>query len=124
MDTAKIFENGRSQAVRLPQKYRFNADEVVIQRLGDAVLLVPKESLWNTFMDGVNSFTEDIFENGRDQGGRRSGIAYDVYAGYQHLHLCDEEQTGKGTAAVPRGAGRRALHFLYHAGRIGVWHEA
>lgn len=70
MDTAKIFENGRSQAVRLPQKYRFNADEVVIQRLGDAVLLVPKESLWNTFIDGVNSFTEDIFENGRDQGGQ------------------------------------------------------
>ena len=70
MDTAKIFENGRSQAVRLPQKYRFNADEVVIQRLGDAVLLVPKESLWNTFMAGVNSFTEDIFENGRDQGGQ------------------------------------------------------
>ena len=70
MDTAKIFENGRSQAVRLPQKYRFNADEVVIQRLGDAVLLVPKESLWNTFMDGVNSFTEDIFGNGRDQGGQ------------------------------------------------------
>ena len=29
------------------------------------------------------------------RGGRRSGIAYDVYAGYQHLHLCDEEQTGK-----------------------------
>ena len=70
MDTAKIFENGRSQAVRLPQKYRFNADEVVIQRLGDAVLLVTNESLWNTFMDGVNSFTEDIFENGRDQGGQ------------------------------------------------------
>ena len=68
METAKIFENGRSQAVRLPQKYRFQADEVVIQKLGDAVLLVPKESLWNTFMDGVNSFTEDIFENGRDQG--------------------------------------------------------
>ena len=70
MDTAKIFENGRSQAVRLPQKYRFNADEVVIQRLGDAVLLVPKESLWTTFMDGLNSFTDDIFENGRDQGGQ------------------------------------------------------
>ena len=54
--------------MRLPQKYRFQADEVVIQKLGDAVLLVPKESLWNTFLDGVNSFTEDIFENGRDQG--------------------------------------------------------
>ena len=70
METAKIFENGRSQAVRLPKKFRFNTDEVVVQQLGAAVLLVPKESLWNTFMDGVNSFTEDIFENGRDQGGQ------------------------------------------------------
>ena len=64
----KFFENGRSQAVRLPKKFRFNADEVIVQQLGDAVLLVPKESLWQTFMDGVNSFTSDIFEDGRDQG--------------------------------------------------------
>lgn len=68
METAKVFENGRSQAVRLPKKFRFNVDEVVVQQLGDAVLLVPKESLWQTFMDGLNSFTGDIFENGRDQG--------------------------------------------------------
>lgn len=68
MEIAKIIENGESQVVWLPQKYRFLADEVVIQKLGDAVLLVPKESLWNTFLDGVNSFTDDIFENGRDQG--------------------------------------------------------
>ena len=32
------------------------------------VLLVPKESLWQTFMDGLNGFTSDIFEGGRDQG--------------------------------------------------------
>ena len=68
METAKVFENGRSQAVRLPKKFRFNVDEVVVQQLGDAVLLVPKDSLWKTFMDGVNSFTDDIFEDGRDQG--------------------------------------------------------
>lgn len=68
METAKIFENGRSQAVRLPKKFRFDVDEVVVQQLGDAVLLVPKESLWQTFMDGLNSFTDDIFEDGRDQG--------------------------------------------------------
>lgn len=68
MDTAKIFENGRSQAVRLPKKFRFNVDEVVVQQLGDAVLLVPKDSLWQTFMDGVNGFTDDIFEDGRNQG--------------------------------------------------------
>ena len=68
METAKIFENGRSQAVRLPKKFRFNADEVVIQQLGAAILLVPKESLWQTFMDGLDSFTDDIFEDGRTQG--------------------------------------------------------
>lgn len=68
METAKIFENGRSQAVRLPKKYRFHTDEVVVQQLGDAILLVPKESLWKTFQDGLDSFTGDIFENGRDQG--------------------------------------------------------
>ena len=68
METAKIFETGRSQAVRLPKKFRFNADEVVIQQVGDAVLLVPKESLWQTFLDGLNGFTDDVFENGREQG--------------------------------------------------------
>ena len=68
METAKIFENGRSQAVRLPKKFRFKVDEVIVQQVGDAVLLVPKESLWQTFMDGVNCFNSDIFEDGRDQG--------------------------------------------------------
>lgn len=68
METAKIFENGRSQAVRLPKKFRFNTDEVIVQQLGDAVILVPMESMWQTFMDGLNSFTDDIFEDGRDQG--------------------------------------------------------
>lgn len=68
METAKIFETGRSQAVRLPKKFRFHADEVIVQQLGDAVILVPKESLWQTFMDGLDGFTDDIFTDGRDQG--------------------------------------------------------
>lgn len=68
METAKVFENGRSQAVRLPKKFRFNVDEVVVQQLGEAVLLVPKESLWQVLTDGLNSFTDDIFQDGRNQG--------------------------------------------------------
>lgn len=68
METAKIFENGRSQAVRLPKKFRFNTDEVIVQQLGDAVILVPKESLWQTFMAGLDGFTSDVFVDGRDQG--------------------------------------------------------
>lgn len=66
METAKIFENGRSQAVRLPKKFLFDTDEVIVQQLGDAVILVPKESMWQTFMDGLNDFTDDIFEDNRD----------------------------------------------------------
>lgn len=68
MDTAKIFENGKSQAVRLPKKFRFSGDEVYVQRIGQAVVLLPKEAAWQTFMYGLNSFTSDIFEDGRDQG--------------------------------------------------------
>lgn len=68
METAKVFETGRSQAVRLPKRFRFNVDEVIVQQLGDAVLLVPKESLWKTFTEGLDGFTDDIFKNGRDQG--------------------------------------------------------
>ncbi len=57
----RFFENGRSQAVRLPKKFRFNTDEVIVQQLGDAVILVPKESLWQTFMAGLDGFYQRCF---------------------------------------------------------------
>ena len=44
MKTAKIFENGRSQAVRLPKEYRFNAKEVNVNKIGDAIILFPADS--------------------------------------------------------------------------------
>lgn len=68
MEIAKIFETGRSQAVRLPKKFRFNESEVLVQRLGDLVVLAPKDAAWRTFLEGLDSFTEDFFAGGRDQG--------------------------------------------------------
>ena len=65
MEVAKIFENGRSQAVRLPKQFRFCGEEVFVQKLGGAVLLVPKESVWQTFLNSLNSFTDDFFVDGR-----------------------------------------------------------
>jgi antitoxin VapB len=46
MDTAKIFWNGRSQAVRLPKEYRLDASEVRVRRHGNAVILEPIPGDW------------------------------------------------------------------------------
>lgn len=62
MLTAKLFVNGSSQAVRLPKEYRFTGTEVYAQKIGDTVMLVPKEKVWETFLDGINGFTDDYIE--------------------------------------------------------------
>ena len=50
--TAKLFRNGRSQAVRLPAKFRFEgADEVFVSKVGDKVVLSAKPSSWDDFFD-------------------------------------------------------------------------
>jgi len=67
MEIAKLFVNGKSQAVRLPKEYRFSGSEVYIQKVGNAVMLFPKERAWETFLNGLNSFTDDFFSDGRSQ---------------------------------------------------------
>lgn len=68
MMTAKVFENGRSQAVRLPKECRFNTDEVVVNRIGDIVLLMPKTNKWSSFMQAIDMFSDDYMEDGRSNG--------------------------------------------------------
>ena len=60
MLTAKIFKNGQSQAVRLPKECRFNDDEVNIKKIGNLVILYPRGKEWETFLEGVNGFSEDF----------------------------------------------------------------
>ena len=50
VETAKLFINGNSQAVRLPKEYRFSGDEIGIKKVGDIVLLFPKDSAWAGFL--------------------------------------------------------------------------
>ncbi len=69
MTTAKLFENGRSQAVRLPKEYRFPGQEVLINRVGDIVLLMPKKDSWDSFVKALDLFTEDYMEEGRPAQG-------------------------------------------------------
>lgn len=67
MMTAKLFENGRSQAVRLPKECRFSGDEVIVHKIGDIVLLMPKGDKWSGFLAGLNLFSEDFMNDGREQ---------------------------------------------------------
>ena len=60
MLTAKIFKNGKSQAVRLPKECRFNDDEVNIKKIGNLVILYPRGKEWETFLEGVNGLSEDF----------------------------------------------------------------
>ena len=67
METAKLFQNGRSQAVRLPKEYNFSGTEVLIQKVGASVILFPKDQVWETFLEGLYGFTEDFMSDGRQQ---------------------------------------------------------
>ena len=65
MMTAKLFENGRSQAVRLPRECRFSGEEVAVNKIGDIVILMPKENKWSGFLNSLNLFSEDFMNSGR-----------------------------------------------------------
>lgn len=65
MMTAKVFENGRSQAIRLPKECRFSSDEVMVNKIGDVVLLFPKQNKWDSFMKAIDIFSDDFMEDGR-----------------------------------------------------------
>ena len=67
MMTAKLFENGRSQAVRLPKECRFDGEEVMINKIGDVVVLMPKEKKWSGFLNSLNLSSEDFMSDGREQ---------------------------------------------------------
>lgn len=62
MDTAKLFQNGKSQAVRLPKEYRFCGSKVYIKKMGKAVVLIPEQDSWDTLLDSLALFSEDFME--------------------------------------------------------------
>jgi len=67
MQTAKLFQNGRSQAVRLPKAFRMKGQEVKISKQGNKVILEPIENSWEQWFDAINQFSNDFMPNGREQ---------------------------------------------------------
>jgi len=63
--TAKLFQNGQSQAVRLPKKYRFkDSKEVFIKKINDMVILIPKKdkTAWDSMFNNLDNFSDDFMQ--------------------------------------------------------------
>ncbi|CAG1015971.1 Antitoxin VapB2 [Anaerolineales bacterium] len=60
MKTAKIFQNGQSQAVRLPKEFRFEDSEVFIKKSGNVVQLIPRSDSWNSLFGSLKKFSRDF----------------------------------------------------------------
>lgn len=63
MKTAKLFQNGQSQAVRLPKEFRFEGDEVIIKRSGNTVVLIPANHSWEVLASSLDKFSSDFMDN-------------------------------------------------------------
>ena len=60
MKKAKLFQNGQSQAVRLPREFRFQGHEVYINRIGNSTILTPVDDPWGDWEKSLNQFTDDF----------------------------------------------------------------
>lgn len=67
-ETAKVFRNGGSQAVRLPGDCRFDGDEVYVRKMaGGSVMLIPKDRIRKILDDTLGQGTVDFMMDGRPE---------------------------------------------------------
>lgn len=75
METVKVFMNGTSEAVRLPENCQFGSSEVYVRKVGDMVLLLPKSKTWKAFIESLDGFSEDFMhEQHKDTLQKRAGF--------------------------------------------------
>ena len=70
MDTARLFQSGRSQAVRLPKAFRFQGQEVAVKHFGNGVLLLPIDNPWQVLEEALTEF-EPNFQLQRESQGEQ-----------------------------------------------------
>lgn len=63
---AKIFMNGRSQAVRLPKECRFDCDEVFVRKRGDELIISPNKNTWDDFFNTQSVFDDSFLADRED----------------------------------------------------------
>jgi antitoxin VapB len=67
MLTTKVFKSGNSQAIRIPKEYQLDSDELFINKIGNTIVIFPKNDSWKIFKESLSGFSDDYFIDGRDQ---------------------------------------------------------
>ena len=65
MIKTKIFNSGNSQAMRIPKEYRFEQEDVIVTKVGPALIAYPQKDRYAVFMEALNTFTPDFLTDGR-----------------------------------------------------------
>ena len=66
MHKAKVFQMGRSQAIRLPKQFRVETDEVYLKKTSEGFVVISREP-WDVFLEGVANLSDDFMSAGRQQ---------------------------------------------------------
>ena len=66
MHTAKVFQSGRSQAIRLPKEFRVETREVCLKKTRQGFLVIPRDP-WEEFFEGVEELSANFLSEGRQQ---------------------------------------------------------
>ncbi len=64
MKSAKVFRNGRSQAIRLPKEFRVDAAEVYLKKTPEGFLVIPRDP-WEIFFEGARELSAGFMSGGR-----------------------------------------------------------
>ena len=90
MRVAKLFSNGRSQAVRLPKNCRFTKGEkeVSVHKMEGMAMLIPKKNPWGPLLHSLNKFTDDFMDDRNQPSSKDNREDFnEVFVGYEYLYL-------------------------------------
>ena len=63
MNVAEIVQDGKNQVVKLPEEFNLNDDKVYVNKVGNALVLIPYHDPWRPLFDSLNKFSDDFMEN-------------------------------------------------------------
>ena len=66
MTTTKVFQNGNSQAIRIPSEMRTDRKEFIIRKIGEGFIIYPVNDPWFPVKQVIGTFPDD-FMNDREQ---------------------------------------------------------